>query len=422
MHNTDENREQAFLVQVDDGRHDWSQDILAGELKALVSSCGIETVGFMTARLRQVNPSLYLGKGKVEELAAQVLESKANVVVFSDDLKPAQQRNLEEALGAKTIDRTQLILDIFAANAQSREGILQVELAQLAYLSPRLKGKGVMLSQQGAGIGTRGPGETKLELDQRRIAERIERLRHELKETRGHRAVSRKKRLREEIKVCSLVGYTSAGKTTIFNALAGQSRKTDQALFTTLDTVGHMLELSSGSKILLTDTVGFIYRLPPGIVDAFRATLEELEFADILLNIVDASSLDLDRMMRSVAGILKELKLEEKPALVVLNKADLLSPAAKDRLKKDLPRALLVSALTGEGLAALSARLEEFFDRAWQQACVRLPFGLMNLTEYIHKNCSIVSSDYKDDGVLYRLRAGSQVLDYLRKQGAKVSS
>jgi len=305
--------EKALLAMVLVGKEIWPVEVLADEFRNLVSSTGIEVNDLRIVKIKEINPAIYIGKGKAEELSLLVKEKNIDVVIFNNNLSFTQQRNLEDVFGVKTIDRTQLILDIFARHAHTKEGILQVELAQLQYLLPRLKGKGIFLSRLGGGIGTRGPGEKKLEVDRRKIKDRIKHLKEELEELKNHRALVRKKREKEKIKVCSLVGYTNAGKSTLFNALTSSSQETSNELFTTLTTKSKKFILNNNTEVLLTDTVGFIYNLPPTLVEAFKATLEELYFADLLLHVIDSSSLDIERQLSSVVKILEELNLKEKP-------------------------------------------------------------------------------------------------------------
>lgn len=350
-------KEKALLVMVEVGQEKWPSEVLAEEFKNLVISTGIEVEDLIITKRKFITPSLYIGKGKTEELALIVQEENINVVIFNNNLSYTQQRNLEDILLVKTIDRTQLILDIFSKHARTQEGILQVELAQLEYLLPRLKGKGIMLSRLGGGIGTRGPGEKKLEIDRRRITDRIARLKHEINQISQHRQTTRKKREKENISICSLVGYTSAGKTTLFNALTESDEKITGFLFTTLDTVSHTFSLHNNLKAVLSDTVGFIYKLPLNLIEAFKATLEELQYADLLLHVVDASSEDIARLMESVNLILKELKLSEKPALLVFNKIDKISPQELSFLQGKYPDAVFISALEKINLDILRERI-----------------------------------------------------------------
>lgn len=315
-------------------------------------------VGSLLQERSRKDPATLIGRGKVEEVAARAQEANADVVVFDDELSPAQQRNLEERLSRKTLDRTQLILDIFAKRARTREGRLQVELAQLEYLLPRLTGKGVLLSRLGGGIGTRGPGETKLETDRRRIRQRIQAVRRDIERVRRHRGTRRAARRRSERPVVALVGYTNAGKSTLFSALTRASTQVSEQLFMTLDPLVRRASPGTGLDVLLVDTVGFIQKLPHGLVAAFRATLEEVVEADILLHVMDASAPDLSEREAAVDAVLEEIGAAEKPPrVVVLNKCDRLDPKQAARVHEGRPEGVLVSALTGQGLGDLRALL-----------------------------------------------------------------
>ncbi len=332
------------------------------ELAELVDAAGARVVGSLIQERPRRDPATLIGRGKVAELETACEEAGAEVVVFDDDLSPAQQRNLEQAVGRKTVDRTQLILDIFARRARTREGRLQVELAQLDYLLPRLTGKGILLSRLGGGIGTRGPGETKLETDRRRIRQRIQSVRREIEHLRRERATRRGGRGRHEVPVVALVGYTNAGKSTLFNALTqGEAVVSDQ-LFMTLDPLVRKVRLGGGRAFLLVDTVGFIRKLPHSLVAAFRATLEEVAEADLLLHVVDASSEGLAEREAAVAAVLREIGADGRPQLLVLNKIDRAAEGREAALAATRPEAVSVSALRGDGLAglrdAVAGRLE----------------------------------------------------------------
>ncbi len=313
-------------------------------------------VGGSLQRLLRPDPATLLGRGKVEQLRAEVERVDASTVIFDHDLSPTQLRNLERILGLKVIDRTQLILDIFARRARTREGQLQVELAQLNYLLPRLAGRGTLLSRLGGGIGTRGPGEQQLEFDRRRIRARIQRLRRALEKVRAQRALHRARRRERQFVTVALVGYTNAGKSSLFNALTRANVTVSSRLFATLDPTVRALELPSRRQVLLSDTVGFIRRLPPHLVAAFRATLEELETADLLLHVTDASDPQREQQDMAVEAQLDSLGLSETPRLHVMNKVDLVPPEVRSRLARG---GLVVSARTGEGLEVLRQRIDE---------------------------------------------------------------
>jgi GTP-binding protein HflX len=354
-------QERALLVGLAVGGNRPHTEATVAELGLLAESAGATVVGSVIQERQRRDPATLLGRGKVEAVAQLSHRSGADLVVFDDDLSPAQQRNVEKAVGAKTVDRTQLILDIFARRARTREGRLQVELAQLDYLLPRLTGAGVMLSRLGGGIGTRGPGETKLETDRRRIRQRIQAVRREIEHVRRERRTRREGRRQADAPVASLVGYTNAGKSTLFNSLTEASAAVSEQLFMTLDPLVRRARLGSGRDLLLVDTVGFIQKLPHQLVAAFRATLEEVVEADLLVHVADASAEDLAEREASVGRVLDEIGAAAKPTLHVLNKIDAVGEARRASLRAARPEAVLVSARTGEGLEglrhALTARL-----------------------------------------------------------------
>jgi GTP-binding protein HflX len=327
-----------------------------------VDSAGARVVETVVQERARRDPATLIGRGKVAELAILCETARADVVAFDDELSPAQQRNLEQALGRKTVDRTQVILDIFARRARTREGRLQVELAQLDYLLPRLAGKGILLSRLGGGIGTRGPGETKLETDRRRIRQRIQSIREQIERVRRERATRREARTRRELPVVALVGYTNAGKSTLFNALSRGEAVVSQQLFMTLDPLVRQVRLGGARAFLLVDTVGFIQKLPHSLVAAFRATLEEVTQADLLLHVLDSSAEDVEERASAVAAVLREIGAEDRPQLSVLNKVDRAPEGRVAALLGGRPEAVAVSALTGEGIArlvgAVAARLD----------------------------------------------------------------
>jgi GTP-binding protein HflX len=323
------------------------------ELALLAESAGARVVSTVIQERARRDPATLIGRGKVAEVKGVCDDAGAEVVVFDDDLTPAQQRNVEQAVGRKTLDRTQLILDIFARRARTREGRLQVELAQLDYLLPRLAGKGILLSRLGGGIGTRGPGETKLETDRRRIRQRIQAIRREIEHVRRERQVRREARTRRETPVVALVGYTNAGKSTLFNALTRGAAVVSSQLFMTLDPLVRKVRVGGGREFLLVDTVGFIRKLPHPLVAAFRATLEEVREADLLLHVVDASAPSADEREAAVLAVLREIGAAERPQMLVMNKADL-APRLRTRSHLEGHELLAaVSALTGEGLPQL---------------------------------------------------------------------
>jgi GTP-binding protein HflX len=332
-------------------------------------------VGRLLQERPRRDPATLIGRGKVEEVRGRAEEEGADAVFFDDDLSPAQQRNLEQAVGRKTLDRTQLILDIFARRARTREGRLQVELAQLDYLRPRLGGKGVLLSRLGGGIGTRGPGETKLETDRRRIRQRIQSIRREIEHVRRERLTRREARERREVPVAALVGYTNAGKSTLFNALTRGGARVSEQLFMTLDPLVRKVPLGPGRAMLLVDTVGFIQKLPHSLVAAFRATLEEVVAADLLLHVVDASSEGVEEREAAVEGVLREIGAGDRPRVLVLNKADRAPAPRLAALAAARPGSLVVSALAGDGLAGLRDRAGAELGMEPRRVCLRFPVG-----------------------------------------------
>jgi GTP-binding protein HflX len=355
--------ERAFLVGVDsrESANGWSINSSLEELSYLAQTAGAKVVGKLAQKLEKPSRTYYLGKGKLEELIKLKEKCSYTVVIFNDELFPRQQRNLEDALDIKVIDRTALILDIFASRAHTREGQLQVELAQHQYLLPRLAGQWSHLERLGGGIGTRGPGESQLETDRRLIRRRIQRLQKQIEAVRRHRALYRQKRKESHIPVVALVGYTNAGKSTLLNALSRADVPVENKLFSTLDPVTRRLVLPDGKQFLLTDTVGFIHKLPPSIVAAFRATLEELSEADLLLHVVDITHKNAPEQLHTVQEILTELGLDKKPQLTLLNKMDV-AVHSQDEMNKlatisDLKplddNTITVSALKGWGLNIL---------------------------------------------------------------------
>jgi GTP-binding protein HflX len=367
---TQTEKEKAFLVGVDrkSSADNWSIDSSLEELSYLAKTAGAAVVGRLTQKLERPSPTYYLGKGKLEELIKLREHFTYSMVIFNDELSPRQQRNLEEALEVKVIDRTALILDIFARRAQTREGQLQVELAQHQYLLPRLAGQWSHLERLGGGIGTRGPGESQLETDRRLIRKRINRLQSQIEAVRRHRALYRQKRRKSRVPVVALVGYTNAGKSTLLNILSQADVLVEDKLFSTLDPVTRRLALPDGQQFLLTDTVGFIHKLPPSIVAAFRATLEELTEADLLLHVVDIIHHDAAEQFQTVEEILADLNLTSKPQITVLNKMDLVAGnqekmnalALTTVVKPPDDATIVISALKGWGLDKLLAKIAAF--------------------------------------------------------------
>lgn len=385
------------------GRAIWPLEDEGRELKELTTSAGCRVVGELSARRHRPVAGTFLGRGKLDEITQLATELQSQVVIFNQELSPAQQRNIEDVLRVKTIDRTQLILDIFAQRARSQEGKVQVELAQLRYLLPRLIGKGILLSRLGGGIGTRGPGEQKLEVDRRRIRARLSRLGDELQKLGARREATRARRKETEVPVAALVGYTNAGKTTLLNRLTGASAVAEPQLFTTLDPLARRLRLPAtpgpgGETVILTDTVGFLHHLPHHLIEAFKATLEEARDADVLLHVLDISHPLAAEHAQAVEEVLAELALERKPMITVLNKRDRLDdPMRLQALERAYEPAVAISAKTGQGIDRL---LELIGDQLGllliRPTSVRIPAERPDLVSAIYQSAQVLSRQEAD--------------------------
>jgi len=425
--------ERALLVAVERARErrggGWSAGSSLAELAELTRTAGAEVVGTVSQRLRQPTRTYYVGKGKLQEIAALREDVDCDVVIFDDELTPTQQRNLEDALGVKIIDRTALILDIFARHARTKEGRLQVELAQHEYLLPRLAGQWTHLERLGGGIGTRGPGESQIETDRRLVRRRIQRIKEDLEQVRRHRALYREHRASRGVPVVAIVGYTNAGKSTLINALTDAGVLVEDKLFATLDPTTRRIQLRNGQVALLSDTVGFIQKLPPTVVAAFRATLEELSAASVLLHVVDITHPDAPQQAATVEGVLGDLGLAAKPRVTALNKVDLLVDegerlaALQDRkLRAEAPLVALISAARGWGLERLLDLVARVLREEMSGVTVRIPYDASALINRIHEEAAVLREDYREEGAVitamvperlrerlrpYRLRSGS---------------
>lgn len=375
------------------------QPVALAELAALVEAAGAEVVGEITQSRVHPDTATYFGKGKVEEIAALIAATEVTMLVVDSELAPSQIRNLEDQVEVQVLDRSQLIIDIFAQRARTYEGRLQVEIAQLAYALPRLTGRGTEMSRLGGGIGTRGPGESKLEYDRRRIRERIRELRKEVAEIKRHRERLRASRIRRGHPLISLVGYTNAGKSTLLNALTASDIFVADMLFATLDPTTRMLALPDGQEAAVTDTVGFISRLPHMLVDAFHATLEEVQQADLLLHVVDVASSEMAEQMRSVDKVLEELKVLDKPQILVYNKADLLPDGnAFVPPYQDHPW-VLVAAVAGHGLEELKLLISENLPDTPQRVTYFLPHDRGEVVSWLHRQGEVASQEYDAAGI-----------------------
>ena len=444
---TDDEEERAVLAGIDAPMTCalWTTEDSLAELAELARTAGATVVGTFIQKKAKPDTAFFLGRGKVEEMAMFIQNERATLVIFDDELTPSQQRNLEMALGVKILDRTALILDIFAQRARTAAGKLQVELAQMKYSLPRILGQGLVLSRLGGGIGTRGPGETKLEVDRRRIRRRIHDIEGEIERLKKERLLHRERRRAARIPVAALVGYTNAGKSTLLNALTGADVFAEDKLFATLDPTTRSLRLADGREILVTDTVGFIQKLPHTLVQAFHATLEEVVEADLLLHVVDVSNEAAEFQIEAVTEVLKELGAAEKPMLYVLNKLDRLTNSAggtdgvdaaasgdpSDDARHDaaggffegeipsleeapLPPAVLrllrgregcaISARTGAGLADLQEKIASFFRTGEVELTLHIPFTENAAVTRLHEAGKIVQTDYDEHGTLVTVR------------------
>jgi len=413
--------ERAILVGIEDLEGKGRRSMR--ELIELTKTAGALVVGMVNQSRGKPDRTSFIGKGKVEELRLEVIEEDADLAIFNGELTPVQNRNLVNSLDqCKVLDRTELILDIFAQHARSHEGKLQVELAQLRYTLPRLAGKGKMLdrirggTRGGGAIGVRGPGEAKIDVERRTIRRRIDRLEEELAEVRHRREVERRSRAKSGMPSAAVVGYTNAGKSTLFNALAGSHEvSTRSRLFETLDPTTRRIDLDEGRQCLISDTVGFIQDLPHNLIAAFRATLEEVTSADLLLHVVDASDAFALEQYQAAQEVVEELGAAEIPTIVVLNKTDALStPRRIERLARHVPNTIAVSALTGDGLDALRRRMSDLLFVHLIPATLHIPYDRMDLLQSLHDQGMVVGSEYEEKHVVARTELDAATLARVR--------
>ncbi|MDA0292391.1 MAG: GTPase HflX [Verrucomicrobia bacterium] len=394
--------EKTILVGLEhDGVTRWDLEDSLNELRELAATAGASVVDTVTQKLQHPTAPYYIGKGKAEEVGALCTEHGAGSIIFDDELSPAQGRNLESVTSKKILDRTQLILDIFARRARSREGRLQIELAQLQYLLPRLTRMWTHLSRQTGGIGTRGPGETQLEVDRRRVQERIARLQKDLEEVRKHRAIQREGRARHQWPVVAIVGYTNAGKSSLLNRLTKAGVLAEDKLFATLDPTTRQFVLPNKLKVLFTDTVGFIRKLPTTVIESFKATLEELKSADLLVHVVDLSHSQWEEHIAATEEVIRELEADGKHTLIVFNKIDRLANAeAVDAALARHPQSVAISVKTGESLEQFVDELQNQLS-AWRlRQKFRIPQSASLALAELHRAGHVVAITYEDDDAL----------------------
>lgn len=413
-YDTDEAVERVLLCGVQLDKDDDVESSLE-ELKELARTAGAVTVGKVIQARDSYHPGTYLGKGKIEEVRELIQKLDATGIICDDELSPAQLRNLEDVLNTKVMDRTMVILDIFAARATTSEGKIQVEMAQLKYRMNRLAGLGVTLSRLGGGIGTRGPGEKKIETDRRLIRDRISRLSKELKDVQCHRDVARKQRNNNSTPVAAIVGYTNAGKSTLLNRLTDANVLSEDKLFATLDPTTRMLNLPNGEKVLLTDTVGFIRKLPHNLIEAFKSTLEEAKYADIIVHVVDSSNPDMDQQMETVYATLEKLEVGDKPIVTLFNKCDKFETTDQMPVSKDMKAkyTVPVSAKQGTGLSEFMEVLQKIIleNRIYVERC--FDYQEASKIQLIRQNGQLIKEEYTENGIEVEAYVPKEVYDKL---------
>ena len=404
-------RERAVLVGV--GRGITEEDL--DELAALAGSAGAEPVARLVQSRSEPDPGTYVGKGKLGELHDVIHANRADAVILDQELTPGQLRSLEERLGVKVIDRTALILDIFALHARSREGRVQVELAQLNYLLPRLRGWGEAMSRLGGGIGTRGPGETKMEVDRQHIRRRITKLRRDIRDLSRTRDVKRSSRRKSNVTQVAIAGYTNSGKSTLLNRLTGAKALVADQLFATLDPTTRKLELPGGRRATLSDTVGFVSKLPHDLVEAFRSTLEEVTMADVILHVSDAASPELDEQIDAVRRVLGEIGAGDIPEVLALNKIDQVAGSSRARLARRFPGSVAVSGLTGEGAEGLLEAVASVMPHPPIEVTLLVPWGREDVTARLYREAEVLETEADGDGTIVKALVGERELAAVRE-------
>ena len=415
MDHKEENKEKVIIAGLHTGSRDYINDTTdesMRELAELVDTAGGEVVGEMVQNRPMPEGATYLGEGKLMELKLAIEDTDATLVVFDDELSPIQLRNISDILGVRVLDRSMLILDIFAMRARSGEGKLQVELAQLKYQLPRLRGMGLELSRTGGGIGTRGPGETKLESDRRHIRTRIAALEEQIREIKKHRDLLRKRRRKDGHIVCAIVGYTNAGKSTLLNRLTDAGVFAEDKLFATLDTTSRAITLEDNRQIIMIDTVGFIRKLPHYLIEAFKSTLEEAAEADFIIHVIDASSSEADNRIKVVCDVLDEIGAGGKPYINVYNKCDLQNCCiASDNGGKNV----FISAKTGQGIADLMAAIADTAPGKKFERELIIPYSDGGVLNELHKNEKVLDEEYRGDGVYIKVLADEAVFQTIKQ-------